>query len=60
MGGVCSACGEKRGVYRVLVGLLGDPDVDGRIILRQTFRKWDGGVWTGSSWLRIVTGCGNL
>jgi len=27
---------------------LGDPDVDGRIILRWIFRKWDG-VWTGSS-----------
>ena len=34
---------------------LGDPDVDGRIILRWIFRKWDG-VWTGSSWLRILTG----
>jgi len=28
---------------------LGDPDVDGRIILRWTFRKWDVGVWTGLS-----------
>jgi hypothetical protein len=27
--------------------------VDGRIILRSIFRKWDVGVWTGSSWLRI-------
>ena len=35
---------------------LGDPDVDGRIILRWIFRKWDVGVWIGSSWLRIVTG----
>jgi hypothetical protein len=25
---------------------LGDPDVDGRIILRRIFRKWDVGVWT--------------
>ena len=31
---------------------LGDPDVDGRIILRWIFRKWDVGVWTGSSWFR--------
>jgi len=43
---------------------LGDPGVDGRIILRWIFRKWDVGVWTGSSWLRIGTGggtyeCGN-
>ena len=29
---------------------------DGRIILRCIFRKWDVGVWTGSSWLRIRTG----
>jgi len=24
------------------------------------FRKWDMGVWTGSSWLRIGTGGGHL
>jgi len=39
---------------------LGDPGVDGRIILRWFFRKWDVGVWTGSSWLRIGTGGGHL
>ena len=39
---------------------LGDPGVDGRIILRWIFRMWDVGVWTGSSWLRIVTGGGHL
>ena len=33
---------------------LGDPGVDGRIIL--IFRKWEVGIWTGSSWLRIWTG----
>jgi hypothetical protein len=32
---------------------LGDPDVDGRIVLRWIFRNWDVGVWTGSSWFRI-------
>ena len=53
--------GERRDVYGVLVGKpegkyhLGDPGVDGRI-LRWIFRKWDVGVWTGSSWLRIGTG----
>jgi len=26
---------------------LGDSGVDGRIILRWIFRKWDIGVWTG-------------
>jgi hypothetical protein len=46
--------GEKRGVYRFLVGNLkerdhlGDP-ADGRIISRWIFRKWDVEVWTGSS-----------
>jgi hypothetical protein len=39
---------------------LGDPGVDGRIILRWILRKWDVGVWTGSSWLRIRTGGGLL
>jgi len=39
---------------------LGDPGVDGRIILRWIFRKWHVGVWTGSSWLRIGTGGGHL
>jgi len=38
---------------------LGNPDLDGRIILRWIFRKWDG-VWTGSSWLRIGTDGGHL
>jgi hypothetical protein len=37
----------------------GDPGIDG-IILRLTFRKWDVGVWTGLSWLRIWTGGGHL
>ena len=35
---------------------LEDPGVDGRIILRGIFRKWDVELWTGSSWLRIGTG----
>ena len=53
--------GEGRGVHRVLIGKpegkrpLGDPDVDGRIILRWIFGKWEGVVGTGWSWLRIGT-----
>jgi len=38
----------------------GDPGLDGRIIEKQIFKKWDVGVWTGSSWLRIGTGGGHL
>jgi hypothetical protein len=45
LGGACNAHGERRGVYRVLVGKLrershlGDHGVDGRIIIRWIFRK---------------------
>ena len=38
----------------------GDTGIDGRIILRWILRKWDVGVWTGSSWLRMGTGGGHL
>jgi len=37
-----------------------DPDVDERIILRRIFRKWEGVVGTGWSWLRIGKGGGHL
>ena len=39
---------------------MGDPGVDGRIILRWIFRKWYVGVRTGSIWLKIGTGGGHL
>ena len=35
---------------------LEDPVVNGRIILRWIFRKWDVGTCTGSSWLTLRTG----
>jgi hypothetical protein len=38
----------------------GAPGVDGRIILRWIFRKWDVGLWTVLSWLRIETGGGHM
>jgi hypothetical protein len=47
--------GEGRGMYRVLVGKsegkrpLGRPRCRWEIILRWIFRKWDVGVWTGST-----------
>ena len=65
MGGACGAYGEGRGVHRVLVEKpegkrpLGDPDVDGRIILRWIFGTWKR-VQTGWSWLRIGTDGGHL
>jgi len=39
--------GEGRDIYGVLVekperDYLGDPDVDGKVILKWMFRKWDG------------------
>ena len=37
-----------------------DPGVDGRIILKLIFRKWDVEVWNGSSWLRITTDGGHV
>jgi hypothetical protein len=58
--------GEGRDVYSVLAGKpvgkrrLGDPGVDGRIILRWISRKLDVGLWTGSSSLRIGIGSGHF
>jgi hypothetical protein len=37
-----------------------DPGVDGRIMLRWIFRKWNVGVWTGLSWLKREKGGGHL
>jgi hypothetical protein len=48
--GYVARMGERRNVYRILVGnlkeraYLGDPGVNWRIILRWIFRKWDMGV----------------
>ena len=60
--------GERRGVYRVVVG-----KTEGKIPLGRPRRRWEdnikmdlqevgcgGGVWTGSSWHRIGTDSGRL
>jgi hypothetical protein len=66
MGGACGAYGGGGGCtgfwWRNLKerDYCGDPDVDGRIILRWIFMMWEGVVGTGWSWLRIGTGGGQL
>jgi len=55
--------GNRRGAYR------GDPregdhlediGVDGRIILKCIFKRWNGKARTGLIWLTVRTGGGNL
>jgi len=58
MGGACSVYGGEAHTGFLWGNMRegdrwGDPDVDGRIILRWAHRKWDVGIWTGLSWLRI-------
>jgi hypothetical protein len=45
---------------KIFVDPWGEPDVDGRIILRWIFRKWEGVVVTGLSGFRIRTVGGHL
>jgi hypothetical protein len=58
--------GERRGIYRVLVGKhegkrpLGRPRRRWEDNIKMNLQKWDVGVWTGLSWLRIETGGGHL
>jgi len=60
------ACSTYRGRGEVYTGFgwgnlrerdhLDEPGIDGRIILRWIFRKWDVGALTGLIWLKTGTG----
>jgi hypothetical protein len=58
--------GERRGVYRVLMGKPEGKRLFGRLRLGWTYNikmdfwQWDVGVRTGSIWLRTGTGGGHL
>ena len=58
--------GERRGVYRVLVGKpvgkrpLGRPRRRWEVNIKMDLQEFVCGVWTGSIWLRIGTGGGHL
>ena len=66
MGGACSMCGERRGLYRVLVG-----KPEGKIPfqrprhrwednIKMDFEEWDVGSLPGLIWLRIGLRGGHL
>ena len=58
--------GERRGVYRILVGKPEGkrpherPKCRWQDNIKMDIQEVDVGVWTGSSWLRIRTGGGHL
>jgi hypothetical protein len=47
-------------LWLIRQGYLRDLGIDWRITLSCTFKKWDVGVWIGSSWFRIGRGGGHL
>jgi len=66
MGVACSAYGERRDLYRVLVGNpegrrpLGRPRLRWEDNIKMHLQEGDVGEWTESIWLRIGTGGGHL
>ena len=59
MGGACSAYGDKRGIYRVLVG-----ELEGRIPLGRPSRQWEDNIKMdiqevgcgGMDWIELAQG----
>jgi len=63
MGGACNTYGERRGVYRRLMGKPEGKRLLGRPRHRwedNIFRKWDLRARSGSIWIRTGTGSGHL
>ena len=66
MGGTYSAYGERRGVYRVLVGKpegkrsLGRHRRRREVNIKMDLQEVGCGVWTGSRWFRIGIGSGHM
>lgn len=66
MGRACGTHGGKRNGYKALVGIPKEGDhfedigVDGKVILKCTFKEWGGCAWMGFIGHRVGTGCGVL
>jgi hypothetical protein len=66
VGHVARKGGERRGIFRLLVGkperkrLLGRPRCRWDDNIKMDLQEVGCGVWTGSFWLRTGTGGGNL